>query len=248
MRASLLLSVFLGFTFACASTIAQTSGPDGSIRTHIQGIDIPAVAGAPFTAKVLVTWDEPLVGGGTISRKYYTLVARDAQGRVHRETRDFVPANSSAEPPLRSFSIADPVAATRTTCTQSTMMCTTAEFHPRVSLTGEPDTDQAGGSLPPNGGKINRVSLGEQTIGQLRVVGTRETATSVAGDNGSDRMIVSHRDLWYSPDLHMDISVVRSNPQMGQLTLTVTDLVRGNPDPSWFSVPSGYQNRNAYIR
>jgi len=234
MRASLLLSLLLGFTLAGAQAIAQSNGPDGSLRTHIQGIDIPSVAGAPFTAKVVVTWDEPLVGGGTISRKYYTLVARDA--------------SSSAEPRLRSFSIADPVAATRTTCAQKTMTCTTTEFHPRVSLTGEPGTDEAGGPLSTHGGKINRVSLGEQTIGQLRVQGTRETATSVAGDNGSDRMIVSHRDLWYSPDLHMDISVVRSNPQMGQLTLTVTDLVRGDPDPSWFAVPSGYETRNAYIR
>jgi hypothetical protein len=248
MRASLLLGLSLGFTFAGAQAFAQSSTSDGGIRTHIQGIDIPSVSGAPFTAKVIVTWDEPLVGGGSIARKYYTMVARDAQGRVHREVRSFIPANSSAEPPLRSFSIADPVAATRTTCTQSTMTCTTAEFHPRVSLTGEPDTDEAGGPLPVRGGKISRVSLGEQTMGQLRVVGTRETATSVAGDNGSDRMIVSHRDLWYSPDLHMDVSVVRTNPQMGQLTLTVTDLVRGDPDPSWFAVPSGYETRNAYIR
>ena len=226
MRASLLFSLFLGFALAGTQAIAQSSGPDGSIRTHIQGIDIPAIQGAPFTAKILVTWDEPLVGGGTISRKYYTLVARDAQGRVHRETRDFVPANSGAEPPLKSFSIADPVAATRTTCTQATMTCTTSVFHPRVSL-----VDEAGGPLPASGGNLKRVSLGEQTMNQLRVVGTRETATSVAGDNGSDRVIVSHRDLWYSPDLHMDISVVRSNPQMGQLELTVTNLVRGRSGP-----------------
>jgi len=248
MRASLLLSLFLGFTLAPAQNVAQSSTADGGLRTQIQGIGIPSISGAPFTAKVVVTWDEPLVGGGSISRKYYTLVARDAQGRVHREIRNFVPANSSAEPPLRSFSIADPVAGTRTTCTQRTMTCTTTEFHPRASLGGDPGTDEAGGPLPAGGGKIRRVSLGEQTISQLRVVGTRETSTSVAGDNGSDRVIVSHRDLWYSPDLHMDISVVRSNPQMGQLTLTVTDLVRGDPDSSWFTVPSGYETRNAYVR
>ena len=46
----------------------------------------------------------------------------------------------------------------------------------------------------------------------------------------------------------MDISVVRSNPQMGQLELTVTNLVRGDPDPSWFAVPSGFETRNAYTR
>jgi hypothetical protein len=241
MRTSILLGLTLCFTFS--QTPAQTAVSDGSIRTQIQGIDIPSVPNAPFTAKVVVGWDQPLVGGGTISRKYYTLVARDSKGRVHRETRNFVPANSSAEPPLRTFTIVDTVAATHTTCTQATMTCTTTEFHPRVSL-----ADAAGGDFSANAGNLNRVSLGEQTIDALRVQGTRETVTTVAGTHGSDRVVISHRDIWYSPDLQMDLSVVRSSPQMGQLTLTVTDLVRGEPDSSWFAIPPGYEVRNPYIR
>ena len=243
MRTSILLGLTLccGFTFT--QTSAQTTVSDGSIRTQIQGIDIPSVPNAPFTAKVVVTWDQPLVGGGTVSRKYFTLVARDSKGRVRRETRNFVSANSSAEPPLRSFSIADTVAATHTTCLQSTMTCTVTEFHPRISL-----TDESGGDLPASTGNLKRISLGEQTIDALPVRGTRETITTVAGTHGSDRIVISHRDIWYSPDLQMDLSVVRSSPQMGQLTLTVTDLVRGEPDSSWFTIPSGYEVRNPYIR
>jgi len=240
MRTSILLGLSLCLALPGTQAISQSS--DGSLRTHIQGIEIPPVPNAPFTAKVVVSWEQPLVGGGTVSRKYYTQVARDSHGRVRRETRDFISGNSSTEPPLRTFTILDPVAATRTTCTQSTMTCTTTEFHPRISLAADPEDVSAG-----NERNLHRVSLGEQTIDSLPVKGTRETMSTVAGSNGSDRVVVSHRDLWYSPDLQMDLSVIRSNPQMGQITLNVTDLVRGEPESSWFSVPSGYETRNAYV-
>jgi hypothetical protein len=233
MRASILFSLLvLCPAFAGAQTTSQVTGSDGSIRTHIEGINIPPIANAPFSAKVVVTWDEPLIGGGTVSRKYYTLVARDSQGRVHRETRDFVPADSTAEPPLRSLTIIDPVAGTRTRCTQTGLTCTTSEYHSHIAL-----AQQAGGPLVVSTGNVRNESLGNQTIDSLTAVGTRETRTTVSGP----RVIVSHTDLWYSPDLQMYLSVARSNPQLGQLTLTVTDLVRGGPDHSWFDVPAGYE-------
>ena len=150
---------------------AQSTAADGNVRTNIQGIDIPAVVNAPFTAKIVVTWDQPLVGGGTISRTYYTLVARDSQGRVHRETRDFVPANSGVEPRLRNFAITDPVAGTRTVCTTTGMTCATAHYQPRVAL-----TDQADGAFGSGSGNLKSETLGEQLIDSMRVVGTRETA------------------------------------------------------------------------
>ena len=192
--------------FASAQTTSQATVSDGSIRTHIEGIDIPPIANAPFSAKVVVTWDEPLIGGGTVSRKYYTLVARDSQGRVHRETRDFIPANSSAEPPLRSLTITDPVSGTRTKCMQAAMNCTTTEYHPRMALAPE-----AGSAHLISAGNVTRESLGNETIDSLTAVGTRETRTTAAGA----RLIISHTDLWYSPDLQMNLSVVRSNPAVG---------------------------------
>ena len=233
MRASILLGLFvLSPAFVGAQTNPQATVSDGSVRTHIEGINVPPIANAPFSAKVVVTWDEPLIGGGTVSRKYYTLVARDSQGRVHRETRDFVPADSTAEPPLRSLTITDPVAGTRTKCTQAALTCTTSEYHPRIALTA-----QAGGPLVVSTGNVRSESLGNQTIDSLNAVGTRETRTTVSGP----RVILSHTDLWYSPDLQMYLSVARSNPQLGQLTLTVTELVRGGPDHSFFDVPPGYE-------
>jgi len=228
MSGSTLLGLSLCIAFAAAPAISQEVAV-GTVRTHIEGIEIPPIPDAPFTAKVVVTWNRPLVGGGTVSRKYYTLVARDSQGRVRREMREFVPADSAAEPPLRSFTILDPVSGTRTTCTKASMTCATSVFDANLVLAENAD-----------GGNVGGESLGQRTIEGLPATGTRETVSNVTGPRGSSRLAVSHTDAWYSPDLHIDLSVTRTDPQSGVVTLNVTELVRGEPDSTWFAVPAGY--------
>ena len=230
MRASTLLGLSLCFVFSTTPAISQDVSV-GTVRTHIEGIEIPPVPNAPFTAKVVVTWNQPLVGGGIVSRKYYTLVARDSQGRVRRETRVFVPANSDAEPPLRSFTIFNPLSSTRTICTKASMTCDTSAFNPHLLLT-ENSGDNSNG---------NRQSLGQQTIQGLPVTGTRETVSNSSGS----RLALRRTDVWYSPDLHMALSVIRSDPQLGEVTLNVTNLVQGEPDSTWFEIPSGYEVKGA---
>jgi hypothetical protein len=239
MYTSIRLGLPLCLALAGSTLMAQSAIPAGAVRTHIEGLNIPAVPNAPFTAKIAVSWDEPLVGGGTVSRKYYTMVARDTQGRIHRETREFVPSNSNVEPTLRSFTILDPIAGTRTTCMQASMNCAVGAYNPRLLLAED------GGALPSSNGNVARTALGQKTLDDLPVTGIRETRTAMAGSNGSSRVAVSYTDAWFSPDLQMDLSVVRSNPQMGQVTLTVSDVVRGEPDHSWFALPSGYQVKDA---
>ena len=231
MRSSILAGLFLSLAFACSPAFSQSASV-GGIRTHIVGIEIPNVTNAPFTAKVLVTWNRPLVGGGTVSRKYFTQVARDSQGRVRRETRGFIPANSNAEPALRTFTILDPVSGTKTTCSTATMNCATSPFQPRQNIS----TD--GGTLAGAGSNVTREGLGQQTIDDLAVVGTRETESSVESGSG---LALTRTEAWYSPDLYMDLSVIRDSPQMGEVALTVTELVRGEPDASWLTIPSGYR-------
>jgi hypothetical protein len=234
MRASILLGLSVCIVFTSAPIFSQAPASVGAVHSQIEGIEIPSVANAPFTAKVVVTWNQPLVGGGKISRKYYTLVARDSQGRVRREIREFVPADSNDEPNLRSFTILDPVSGTRTVCTTASMNCATSSFHPRIPLTAD-----AGAAASSTTGNVTRENLGQQTINDLPVVGTRETVANASGSHS--RHAVTRTEIWHSPDLQMDLSVTRSNPQIGQVTLKVTDLVRGEPDSSWFAVPPGYE-------
>jgi len=229
MRGSTLLGLSLCFASAAVPAISQEV-PVGTVRTHIEGIEIPPIADAPFTAKVVVVWNKPLVGGGTVSRKYYTLVARDSQGRVRRETRGFVSADSAEEPPLRSFTILDPVSRTRTICTKVSMSCASSPFDANLAMTE-------------NNGRPSGENLGRQTIEGLPTTGTRETLSSISGPRGNSRLSVSHTDEWYSPDLRISLSVTRTDPQLGVVTLNVTELVRGEPESTWFAIPSEYTVR-----
>lgn len=229
MRGSTLLGLSLCISLTAVPAISQEA-PVGTVRTQIEGIDIPPIADAPFTAKVVVTWNKPLVGGGAVSRKYYTSVARDSQGRVRRETRGFVPADSGEEPPLRSFTILDPVSGTRTTCTKASMSCASSAFDANLVLT-ESAADRGNGN-----GEI----LGRRTIEGLPTTGTRETVSNVVGPPGSSELAVSRTDAWYSRDLHIDLAVTRTDPQLGVVTLNVTELVRGEPESTWLAIPSGY--------
>jgi hypothetical protein len=235
MRAVILLGLLASTALVSAQTASQASTTDGQIHTRIDGIDIPSINAAPFTAKVLVTWNQPLIGGGTVSRKYYTLVARDTQGRVRRETRAFVPADSNAEPPLLSFAITDPVAGSRVTCIQTAMNCTVVNF--RAPLVANEATSETP-AIQTKG--FSRQSLGQQTLDSLPVIGTRETTVTTAGAGANNRILIRSADLWYSPDLKMDLSVIRNDPQMGQVTLTVTDVLLGDPDPALFGITPGF--------
>jgi hypothetical protein len=230
MRISILLGLSLGVVLAASPAISQQVSV-GAVRTHIDGIEVPPVANAPFTAKVIVVWNQPLVGGGTASRKYYTMVARDSAGRVRRETRGFVRADSDAEPPLRSFTILDPVAGTRTTCTKAWMTCATSAFDPHLQLAKDADAEQANSSSE---------SIGQQLIDGLTTTGTRETTWNASGTRSTSRLALSQTESWYSADLQMNLSVSRNDPQAGEVTLNVTSLVQGEPDSSWFAIPPGY--------
>ncbi|HTX75001.1 MAG TPA: hypothetical protein VMD29_02260 [Terracidiphilus sp.] len=225
MRASLLLGLSLCVASVCVPAVAQNASSTGEVHTRIQGIEIPAIPNAPFSARIVVTQDQPQAGGGVLSRKYYTMVARDSKGRVHRETRGFVAADSSAEPPLERTTILDPVAGRRTVCAQSTMVCTRSAFHPRPIL----GNDMAAG------GDAQTANLGTRTMQGLSVQGTRKTMPASDGSSSIET------ETWFSPDLGIDLFVVRKSPQSGTVTLNVKDLQRGEPDASWFSAPSGFQ-------
>ncbi|HUK31354.1 MAG TPA: hypothetical protein VLV89_09585 [Candidatus Acidoferrum sp.] len=228
MKGSTLLGLSLCLAIGAIPAISQQNTP-GAVHTQIEGIQITPIGDAPFTAKEAVTWNQPQVGGGTVSLKYYTMVARDSQGRVHRENREFIPGNSTEEPPLRTFTIQDPVAGVSTTCTKATMTCATSAFNATLAL-AQNATNQAKGSSK---------SLGQQTIEGLTTTGTQQTASKVSGPHGST-LAVSQTESWFSTDLQIDLSVTRTNPQSGVVTLNVTELVRGEPDPSWFTIPAGY--------
>jgi len=91
------------------------------------------------------------------------------------------------------------------------------------------------------GGNAVTVSLGTKTVQGVTVEGTRTTSTIPAGAQGNEQPIVITFERWYSPDLLTDVMTVRSNPFEGKTTFMLTNLKRGEPDASLFTVPSDYK-------
>ena len=72
-------------------------GPDGGTSTRVSGVELLAVRGLPFSARTTTEWTRTLPNGSTITTRLEANLARDSRGRIYRERRTFVPANSDRQ-------------------------------------------------------------------------------------------------------------------------------------------------------
>jgi len=210
-------------------------GPDGGTQYHVAGIEVLPIAGKPFTAKDSIEWTRKLEDGSTVTTHLYAAMARDSQGRVYRERRSFVPANSNKEPKLTETLVYDPIAGTKTACVIAKRQCTISSYRPATKFAPMPAGTFAGGTRT-----LERQDLGTNVIDDLNVTGTRETVTVAPGALGNDRPLATTREFWYSPDLETNLAVTREDPREGTQYIHLTDLSRSEPDPLTFEVPAGY--------
>jgi hypothetical protein len=84
------------------------------------------------------------------------------------------------------------------------------------------------------------VSLGTQMVNGVSAEGTRTTRTIPAGAIGNEKPIVISVERWYSPDLQMNVMIKRSDPRTGDNVFQLTNIIRSEPEPTLFQVPSDY--------
>jgi hypothetical protein len=83
--------------------------------------------------------------------------------------------------------------------------------------------------------------LGVQNIEGVEATGTRTITTIPAGDIGNERPIEIVYEKWYSKELQLVVMSKHSDPRFGDQTYRLTNIVRSEPDPSLFELPSGYR-------
>jgi hypothetical protein len=239
-RISLVLS-FLTFALA-SSAMAQEEpaeaqrAPDGSSIIHVEGIFIAPIPGVPFSAKVPVEMSHPLQDGTVVSRKFYAIVARDNRGRVHNENRQIIPGQSTAEPAVNFYILSDPETDTRAFRNPAARICRLTTFRPVTSFIQIP-----AGPSPDGKRTLVREELGKDSMDSLEVIGTRETTTFKPGVLGNDGPLALTKEFWYSPQFHINLSVVRRDPRNGTQTLKVTNLSLTEPDEKLFELPTDYK-------
>ena len=57
---------------------------------------------------------------------------------------------------------------------------------------------------------------------------------------GNQDPIASVTERWYSPELQTDVMRKQVNPQFGETTFQLTNIVRAEPDAALFQVPPNY--------
>jgi len=83
--------------------------------------------------------------------------------------------------------------------------------------------------------------LGTQNIEGVEAEGTRTTTIIPAGAIGNDRPIETVYEKWYSKELQLVVMSKNTDPRFGEQTYRLTNINRSEPDPSLFSLPTGYR-------
>lgn len=230
-----------------------------------------SVKGAPYSAEIVTDMNQTLADGNRISRRTTGRVYRDGEGRIRREEDrqngtvaisivDGVAGVSyRLEPETR--------VAWKTSSAAATAIMKELEEKRRVeqrkmeaerAAAGAP----AGGEVrarttapppppppPPGEGDIrNAGPLERKTMEGIVVEGRKNTSTIPAGQIGNEQPITITSEEWRSPDLNVLVMTHHTDPRMGESSYRLTNIVRGEPDPSLFQVPVGYTIKETEIR
>ncbi len=83
--------------------------------------------------------------------------------------------------------------------------------------------------------------LGVRDFEGVSAEGTRRTTIIPEGAIGNERPIEIVYERWYSKELGLVVYSRNTDPRFGEQTYRLTNIIRAEPDPSLFSVPSGYK-------
>ena len=203
------------------------------------------VTGAPFSATITITHTPGESGGNGVPNNSTGSIARDSQGRTRRDVQlsGIGPLHAQGTPPHMIF-INDPVTHT------NYMLNADKKTGEQFSLDGEMPPppppglnsgQHAGGGFGARGrGEVSSQSLGTKTVSGVTANGTLITCNTPNGSSTVER--------WFSPDLQTLISETRTDPRFGTTIMQLTNINRGEPDPSLFSVPSDYSITQGHIR
>jgi len=225
--------VFLSLNSLAQSPEEAIHAPDGGTLEQINSILIPPVLHAPFSCTVTAEWTKVLEDGSTQTLQNHRLVVRDSAGRIYQERRRLVPKGQ--EPDVQRIEISDPAAHTKYFCRTEDHVCMLTDYTGPAIASAQPV-----GTAQDKFGKLTREDLGRTSVGGLDAIGTRETRTLNPGAIGNDSPIAIVKEIWYSPQLGINVSVKRVDPRHGTQVFGVTDVSTEEPDAKLFGLPAGY--------
>jgi hypothetical protein len=253
------------------SGAAAQGGGRGTAVFHVGGAEIlnvepmenvPSIANAPFTADATTEFTQMLSDGNRIERRFTTSLARDGRGRTRSEqdvamlgplvvlqkgmnwTHGSAAAAAHGEPP-RFTVITDPVEGVTFTLDERLKEARRNPFkramiHQMIEVK-KLATKLESVRAPSNFDEPVVESLGTRQIEGVSAEGTRSTTTIPAGQVGNLNPIHLVTERWFSKQLQMAVLITRRDPRSGETVYRLTSIVRAEPPPDLFSVPSDYR-------
>jgi hypothetical protein len=195
--------------------------------THVDGVFVTPVAGAPFSATVMITSEQLLADGTMNNKRTVNIVARDSRGRIHNERRVLVPQTFQGMPRLLEMHIFDPQTRLNTYYDPATRIA-------RQQILRELPK---GPNLRSNTAKIE--DLGPTTLNGMDAKGLRRTYTVPAQSSGTGAPVEVVDEYWYSEDLQINLLIRHTDPRTGVQTVAVSNIKREEPPPALFELPEG---------
>jgi hypothetical protein len=238
MRLLLVCGLVVAAVYGVAAAQEQTTihAPDGGSWVHVQSIDVPATANAPFSATVTTEVSKILADGSTETNWNHRLIARDTSGRVFEERRMFSPTGNNQTTPLNETDYVDPNRHERFACRPLQRVCYESTFFAPAKVNTGPAGPVADGR-----GTVTREALGQKTIEDVDVIGSREITTLNAGVVGNQKAEPIVKEFWYSPRLEINIITKRFDPRFGAQNFIVSNINQSEPDPKMFEPPVDFR-------
>lgn len=211
----------------------------------MDGIAIPVIPAAPFSATVEVETTHHLPDGTTLTQKRTSKIARDFRGRTRQENELPLPAANGTK--LTQVALYDPDTRIRT-------LLFPASHNARQIVPGGPFQRAVETTNPPPDTlplllsqnlrslvTIQSENLGIDFVDHMEVQHARQTQTFPEMLIGNDKPIIVVLEYWFSPELQVFLRANRDDPRSGSQMLAVKDLRREEPDDSLFQIPPDYK-------
>jgi hypothetical protein len=235
MQRKLLLTASLLVAGIVALPAQQTSDNPPlyhGTETHVDGLFVTPVAGAPFSATVLIRSEQTMPDGTTVTKTTINLVGRDSRGRIHNERRALVPDSYHGTPRLIEVHIFD----------LQTRMNTFYDPVTRIARQRAlPEPPKAPNLRNASNPMVKVEDLESTNLDGFAATGLRRSTTIPAQASGTGAAVTVVDEYWYSEDLHMNLLVVHTDPRSGVQTVALSSIKREEPPQSFFEVPEGYK-------
>ena len=261
-------SLLIGLALIAPAAADAQGGGRGTAVFHIGTTEIlnvepmeniPAIASAPFSADATTEFSQMLSDGNRIERRFSTSLARDGKGRTRSEqdvamlgplvvlqkgmnwsTNSVHTTTAQQEPqPPRFTIITDPIDGVTYTLDERSKK---ARRSPSKITTAQLiEIQKLNDKLLAGTQSLIVESLATRQIEGVSAEGTRITTTIPAGQIGNLNPINVVTERWVAKDLQMAVLITRRDPRSGETVYRLTNIVRAEPPPDLFTVPSDYR-------